>query len=152
MKPRKIKLDPLKQRCDRCQEKASPIYECVFAFPETYSHWKAIWQARTGKRLTNLRKARMAEREAEQLDLKALSEVKYWMDLCLPCWQEASLPWTGGFPNDFYGEVLVNNPGGPFLRGKEWRRVTYNAAAASEFVPTKTKRRASGVDQASEVI
>jgi len=137
MQAKRGKIDPLKMRCDRCQQVQSPIWECSFHFRESYAHWKALWQSRTGKRLTNRRKKRLGEREEEQVDLRSLSDVVYWMDLCEPCWEKASAPWPEGFPTDFYTARLCNRPGQPFDE----------RPSAKQTVPAKTEkppRRGSG--------
>jgi len=114
MRARCGKIDPAKNRCDRC-ERTAPVRECEFSFRDgSYAHWKALWQARTGQRLTNRRKERLKQREEDQLDLKALSAVTYYLDLCEGCWQECRAPWEG-FPAEFYQQVVLREGALPKL-------------------------------------
>ncbi len=99
------KLIAGKNHCDRCGQ-ARPVHECAFSFRQTYQHWKALWEARTGRRLTNRRKRRLLANEEEQLDLKALSGIVYWMDLCQPCFAECESAPRPGFPQEFWEAVL----------------------------------------------
>lgn len=107
------KLIPGKQYCDRCRQGPRPVHECSFSFREGYDHWKALWQARTGKRLTNRRKVRLKEREEDQLDLRALSGIVYFMDLCGHCWNDCSVDpedrLANEFPTDTW-ERLLKSP------------------------------------------
>ncbi len=143
MEPTRGKIDPLKHRCDSCQQRTETVWECVFRFPESYAYWKSLWEERTGKRLTNRRKRRLLEREEDQIDLKAESSVAYYMDLCSACWERASSPWRAGFPEEFYVARLVNSPGHPFIEGVP------NAALAKKFVPGKVIPSASGPAEGS---
>jgi hypothetical protein len=112
-------------RCCRCQEDRQPHHECRFAFPESYAYWKGIWQARTGKRLTNRRKRHLAAAEGDIFDLTALSKIVYWMFLCDRCWEECSTAPCPGFPQEFWEEVL-------------------RCRSGEKFVPTKMAESASG--------
>ena len=115
--------------CARCQENKPPLSECSFAFPDGYRHWKAIWQARTGKRLTNLRKKRLADKLEDVFDLKALSQIVYWMDLCFACWEECSIALCPGFPQEYW-EYTLRSPG---------------TGSVSQLVATKINDRGSAV-------
>ena len=116
------KIVPGKRRCHRCQEVRSPIRDCRFTFRESYAYWKALWQKRTGRRLTNRRKEKLAARE-RSVALKLLSDACFWMDLCDDCRKEVDRPWDG-FPMEYWEQVL-------------------RTASAKTFVPTEMGKGAS---------
>lgn len=106
MQARRVKAAPNKNRCDRCQQERPPLAEYCFSFRKHgFYYWKKLWQGREGRRLTR-RRDRQIQANEEKLDLRALSDVCFWMDLCEPCWEECRQPWEAGFPSEFWQDVL----------------------------------------------
>ena|SRR5713101_6085421 len=135
MPARQVKRIDGEHRCDRCQQQATVRYECSFTFRQRYAYWKALWQAVTGRRFTNKRKAQLGQREGE-IDLKALSDTAFWMDLCPACWNACSQPFRSAWPMEFYHCVLgaLNIPADHEVRVK----------GAETFVRRKTDLMAPG--------
>jgi hypothetical protein len=134
MTPRRLKIDPNKQHCDRCSRKTVPIYECSFTFREPLAYWKAIWERRTGLRLTRKRQ-QMLGTEWE-FDWK--SPPTFWMDLCPTCWEDCSKPWDG-FPMEFWEQVLRLPAVQPA-----------NAPTTKNLVPTKTVPKPVRTDRGAQ--
>lgn len=106
MQATRLKVDPWKNRCDRCQQTRTPIHECVFTFRHPFAYWKSLYSAETGKRLTNRRKnALAAPANPEHVPFDWKQPPAYYIDLCDACFAEVAKPWDG-FPSRFDAEVL----------------------------------------------
>src|SRR5438445_10033423 len=117
---------PGKTKCDRCQTLQPEVHECSFTFRDTFAHWKQVWQSRAGHRLTRRQMATWNSREGGGpegvQDLKDLSAVGYWLDLCDKCWEECRDAPCPGYPGEFYYGVLqhaANNASGDPLVPKK---------------------------------
>src|SRR5436305_12798093 len=105
MQAHRGKLDPGKQRCDRCQQSPRGVRECSFTFRHPFAYWKALYTDRQEKRLT-LRRQRQW---ADETGFDWRKPPAYYMDLCEACWEQCRQPFDG-FPLQFYREVVLEEP------------------------------------------